>query len=384
MDRFLIGLVISLGIVLGLHLAGVFEAPLPTRPPAPAPARAPAPVRYTLMTSVSPSGGGAISPSSGTYDSGTVVTLTATPSPGYQFDHWSGDVSGTSATLAITMNSNKNAIANFSRAGKIVFVSERDGNQEIYVMNIDGSNQINLSRNSANDWHPRWSPDGKRIVFVSSRDGNAEIYVMNADGSNPINLTNSSPNEYCPEWSPDGKSIVFVSDRDGNDEIYIMDTNGSNQTNLTKNPAPDSYPVWSPDGRRIAFISIRGDYPYSMFSLVYVMNANGTGVTRLEDPSLDLNTRYLTDWSPGGMYLVISKKPALVPIQLMLLEFKSGNTQVLKKQAFGGSFSPDGKQLVFSHVLDHNWEICILDISTGIVTRLTNDMAPDTNPDWSP
>jgi len=86
--------------------------------------------------------------------------------------------------------------------GKVAFVSDRDGNLEIYVMDADGSNQINLSNNSAIDSFPSWSPDGSKIAFQSNRDGNWEIYVMDADGSNQINLTNNRAKDYSPSWSP--------------------------------------------------------------------------------------------------------------------------------------------------------------------------------------
>ena len=72
--------------------------------------------------------------------------------------------------------------------GKIAFESNRDGNEEIYVMNADGTNQTNLTNNAARDYVPAWSPDGSKIAFGSTRDGNDEIYVMNADGSGQVNL----------------------------------------------------------------------------------------------------------------------------------------------------------------------------------------------------
>jgi len=133
---------------------------------------------------------------------------------------------------------------------KIAFVSDRDGNQEIYVMNADGSDQTNITNNSASERDAEWSPDGSKIAFVSHCDGNQEIYVMNADGSDQTNITNNPANDYSPEWSPDGTHIVFVSDRDGNEEIYIMNADGTDQTNITNNPANDRFPVWSPQQTR--------------------------------------------------------------------------------------------------------------------------------------
>ena len=107
------------------------------------------------------------------------------------------------------------------------------------------------------DRGPFWSPDGSRIAFTSQRDRNDEIYVMDADGSNQRRLTNDPAQEWWSSWSPDGSRIAFVSNRDGNNEIYVMDADGSNQQRLTNNPAGDSIPSWSADGSRITFQSDR-------------------------------------------------------------------------------------------------------------------------------
>ena len=85
-----------------------------------------------------------------------------------------------------------------------------------------------------------------QIAFVSERDWNKEIYVMDADGNNPRNLTNHLASDESPSRSPDGQRIVFQSDRDGakNSEIHVMDADGSNLRNLTNHPAPDYQPDW--------------------------------------------------------------------------------------------------------------------------------------------
>ena len=95
---------------------------------------------------------------------------------------------------------------------------------------------------------PAWSPDGTKIAFVSDRDGDTEIYVMNADGSHPTNLTNTSAEDRTPAWSPDGTKIAFVSSRDGSAGIYVMNADGSNPTRLVGNINDDFWPTltWSP------------------------------------------------------------------------------------------------------------------------------------------
>ena len=127
---------------------------------------------------------------------------------------------------------------------QIAFYSNRDGNDEIYVMNADGNNPHNLTNNPANDSGPAWSSDGKMIAFFSDRDGNYEIYVMDADGNKQRNLTNNPAMDMDPAWSPDGKTIAFSSYRDSDWKIYVMDADGNNQRRLTNNPSQDAWPSW--------------------------------------------------------------------------------------------------------------------------------------------
>jgi hypothetical protein len=135
---------------------------------------------------------------------------------------------------------------------KIVFTSNRDGNEEIYSMNADGTGQTRLTNDPANDYGPYWSPDGSKIVFQSERDGNSEIYVMNADGTGQTRLTNNPAVDSSPAWSPDGSQIAFHSDRNGNFDVFTMDaTTGDARglfppTDLTNNPALDKFPDWQP------------------------------------------------------------------------------------------------------------------------------------------
>ena len=96
-------------------------------------------------------------------------------------------------------------------ASQIVFVSDRDGDPEIYVMDADGNNLRRLTNDPSLDFGPAWSPDGSRIVFCSNREaGTFDIYMMDADGGNQVRLTTSGNNSY-PAWSPDGLFIVYVS-----------------------------------------------------------------------------------------------------------------------------------------------------------------------------
>ena len=172
---------------------------------------------------------------------------------GLQWDIWVMEADGGNPRN-LTNHHTQDETPDWSPNGnQIAFSSDRNRdwefeievrNWEVYLMNTDGANPINLTKNLAWDSSPDWSPDGDRIAFASNRDGNSEVYVMNADGTNPINLTNHPATDDSPDWSPDGNQIAFQSDRDGNWEIYIMDADGANPINLTNHPAWDSSPSW--------------------------------------------------------------------------------------------------------------------------------------------
>ena len=149
---------------------------------------------------------------------------------------------------------------------------------EIYVMNVDGTEQVQLTKDPSNELEPSWSPDGAKIVFISDRnDQNFDIYVMNADGSSITQLTDDSANEFGPAWSPDGKQILFNSDRNGNVQIFRMSIDGTNLVQLTNDNWNSAYADWSPDGKRIVFESDRetGD------ANIYLMNVDGSNIIQL-------------------------------------------------------------------------------------------------------
>jgi len=139
---------------------------------------------------------------------------------------------------------------------QLAFISERDGNPEIYVMDKKANDDMcdknresrlqiyRLTESDESEYDLSWSPDGKRLLFVSERDGNAEIYVMDASGNKQTRLTYNDVKDHQPVWSPNGKTIAFVSELDGDSDIFVMNDKGENQTRLTNNEAEDLSPSW--------------------------------------------------------------------------------------------------------------------------------------------
>jgi len=150
-----------------------------------------------LTPTVSDQNGATISGASVTWAS-SASTVASVSSTGFV----SAVADGTATITAASGSASGTASVTVLVLPKIAFRSDRDGNQEIYVMGTDGSNPVRLTNNVASDAFPAWSPDGSKIVFVSTRDGNEEIYVMDADGSNPVRLTNNTAQDRHPVWSP--------------------------------------------------------------------------------------------------------------------------------------------------------------------------------------
>jgi TolB protein len=214
------------------------------------------------------------------------------------------------------------------RSERIVFVSTRDGNPEIYRMRL-GGNQDRLTSDPDQDLHPGWSDDARDIVFTTDRDGNMEIYRMESDGSNPTRLTNDPGADAEADWSPDGSTIAFTSNRTGDWEIFTMDSaTGANQAPLISRPDWDDVdPVWSPDGTMVAFESRdrRGNRPDN--TDVFVMSANGTGLVNLTNTPND-DHEVDPAWSQDGTVLAYASfDPTNANLDIYFVEVATGTVQ---------------------------------------------------------
>lgn len=166
----------------------------------------------------------------------------------------------------------------FSPDGKsVVYAFAETGPQQLWLVNTDGNNKMQLTECSGISNWPTFTPNGKTIVFANSRENNYEIYARAVNGSYERRLTENTFMDIRPRISPEGKRIAFVSTRDGNYEVYVMNLDGSQVQRITYSEERDDYPAWHPNGKQLVIVSERdGEFD------LYLVNVK---------PSLSLSRR---------------------------------------------------------------------------------------------
>lgn len=219
---------------------------------------------------------------------------------------------------------------------KIVFVSDRTGTAQVYIMKNDGTGQTQLTNTVGGNSSPAFTPDG-RILFRSIRDGDSEIYIMNIDGTNQTRISNDPSFDGYPTSWPDGSKILFHSERHagGIRNVYSMRFDGSNVTDITNSPLWTLLPSINPAGTKIAYSEdiVEPNPPPNFYRNIWTMNPDGTGKTQI--------TVGVGDYNSAPYY------------------------------------SPDGTKICFVSNRDGNNEIYVMNADGTNQTRLTNDPSND-------
>jgi Tol biopolymer transport system component len=315
------------------------------------------------------------------------------------------------------------------RPPRIAFMSDREGAFEIYIMDRDGSNLVNLTNHEAQDGIPAWSRNAGSFAFISTRDSEedvflyrmdengenqemmnpeatsataqyrwspsgdwlayedgdqtaVDVYIMDASGEQVKNLSQSDSMDRLASWSPDGKRLLIVSNREGNLAVYTVDIESGEISRLSDPAYNSGTPAWSPDGKKIAFMTDKdGDIE------IYSMDDNGGNLVRLTE-SAEFDG--YPAWSPDGSKIAfISNRDGNPEIYVMDAD---GSTQTnltntpTAQESVQGDFawSPDGTQILFHSDGDGNVEIYVIAADGSEMTNLTNNPATDSASIWVP
>ena len=265
---------------------------------------------------------------------------------------------------------------------KILFTSVRERNYEVYIMNADGSHQVNLTQNPATDFQAVWSPTGEQILFVSDRnDGVYDLYLMNPDGSNIRRVFKRKRriNRSHPTWSPDSRQIAYsVTDWNrSKSTIYIATLGEQNENELVVDGRD---PAWSPDGtgiacsidERLIFVNLRTQarkqllrkediqwqrHPsWSMVGDKLVFSGNNHAVVLAREHRnewLDKNTIFLVNRDGTGLRQLVAEAGP---------------------HAWSPDLSPDGQEVLYTQAVKGAHQIFKIDVGSRVRTQLTDNI----------
>ncbi len=317
--------------------------------------------------------------------------------------------------------------------GRLAFVGRSDGEQDIFVINADGSGLTNVTNGGGPEDSPSWSPDGTRIVF-SRHVGNSDIYTIRLDGSDLVRLTDEPSREYAPAWSPDGRLVIFGSTRGSTTEILVVSVEGGTTVPLTGSAAHKPDFAWSPEGspggEHIAFTMLDG---YNQGDVFVIAAPDETGAGGSSATNLTQHAAHdcCVDWAPDGEWLLflssrsnkgagqdlrttallvradpgsdLSRSSGVVRPLTTAVPEQPRDIYIIRKDgseltrvtdgvghARHATWSPDGRSIAFVSDRDGNDEIYVMllaegaGVAAGELSRLTQSPEDNSHPTWSP
>ncbi len=265
---------------------------------------------------------------------------------------------------------------------EVAFVLARDGAKEIHLLDVDGSNVRQVTRNRTINEFPSWGPDADTLLYTSYRENRIPgLFVLSRGGRSPGRVFQGlrpGASQYRGVIDPSGRKVALVMSIAGATKIFTVDRDGRNPRQLTDGKSLEVSPSWSPDGSRIAFVSDRAGGPQ-----VYVMNADGSGQRRLTFQG-GYNTG--ASWSPDGKWIAYESRVG-GQFDIWLIDPEGAtNVPLVENPATdqSASWSPDSRKIVFSSKRRGRSDLYVADIQGGTPRRITQGDGDATSPAWGP
>ena len=263
---------------------------------------------------------------------------------------------------------------------KLLFVSGRTDNKELYVSDYDGKNAFQLTRNNHIDISPKWSPDGGRALYVSYKSGWPCLYILDLKTGKDAAVSCKQGLNISGAFSPDGNVIALTLslERDSSPELYLLDLRTGGYTRLTSNHGIDVSPSWSPDGEALAYTSDTSGKPH-----IFVLRIkDGTKAQRL---TFDGKYNSSPAWSPDGKWIAYSRADnGKFNIWLMDALGRNQTQLTFEGNNSNPSWSPDARHIVFSSGGGGLSSLYMIRPDGQGLKKLTTGIGNEKTPAWSP
>ena len=270
----------------------------------------------------------------------------------------------------------------FVPGARILLVSNRSGNQEIYSADTAGANPTRLTSDAGNDLYPSFSADKREIVWCSDRGaGIYAIYRMWSDGSHVVRLTFGTLANTQPAFSPDGSKIAFVHwTGPGTSVIAVMNRDGSHLVNVTPDDGQAFSPAWSPDGAQLAFGS---NHATPGIPVLYRIPAAGGALTALTQASgADLPVGGI-QWAPSGTRLAFAANIANHGLGITLINADgTGRTELTHAGDTDPVWSPDGANILYTTLATGTSQLARMSTTGTGLTVLTSGPFTSAQSSW--
>ncbi len=280
--------------------------------------------------------------------------------------------------------------------GQIAFASNRSGRPQIYLVNIDGTDEWQLTDLVDGACQPAWSPTGEQLIFTSPCRLNVDQYAGSSlwlidvdrvgNATDPRQLRTAPGGDFDPAWDPNGDRIAFTSVRDNRPQIYMMNLDGTEVRNLTDDLAQNRQPAWSPNGAQMLFVSTRGGADE-----IFIMPADGSDIRRYSTGSGEADSH--AAWSMDGALIIFERSIGGFR-RIIASPFAEGGTRELRLCPEGPlagqtmsepSWSPDGQWIIFETWPDGvNHNIGIISVSCTNYGEITTGPGWDFDASWRP
>lgn len=261
---------------------------------------------------------------------------------------------------------------------RVIFSRGSGDKRELYVIDFDGENLRQVTRNASLNLFARWSPDGRSIAYTSYHQGRQRLLMLDTASGHSARVADFQGLNLGATWAPGGAELAATLSRDGNSEVYRLRTDGTIVQRLTFDPSIECSPSWDPSGQQLAYTSDRTGSPQ-----IYVMDKVGANRRRI---TFEGNYNDSAAWSPlGDRIAYVSRAEGTFQVFTVAPDGSELHqvTFAHDRDNEDPSWAPDGRHLVVSSNRTGYTNLWVIDVGSGESRALTRGRSEDTGPCWS-